>query len=343
MKNITHLVRDNIRNLTPYSSARDEYKGKTGVFLDANENPYGTLNRYPDPRQEELKTVICNILKVEKDCLFIGNGSDEIIDLAMRIFCNPGTDRILLFTPTYGVYEVSASINDITVLTVPLKDDFQINISKAEQLFDDEKLKMTFICSPNNPTGHCMTSADIEYIIQKFKGIVLLDEAYIDFCKNHSFVRMISRYDNLIVMQTLSKARGLAAARIGTAFASPSIIHYFNVVKPPYNISTLNQQAALERLSDQNSCRTHVTEILNERTRLRNDLGRLKLVEHIYPSDANFLLVRVNDAYNTYKYLVDNEIIVRNRSSLIDNCIRITVGTREENDRLINALKRKSI
>jgi len=339
MFEINKLVRENIKHLTPYSCARDDYKGGTGVFLDANENPFGNLNRYPDPYQHNLKAAICRIKGVNEESVFLGNGSDEIIDLCFRIFCYPGVDKALVFPPTYGMYEVSASINDIAIIKVPLNNDSQINIKEVEPFFKDETLKLIFVCSPNNPTGNCMDHDDIEYIIQNFNGMVLIDEAYSDFCDEPSFINKIDRYPNLIVMQTFSKALGLAAARIGIAFSNPNVIQYFNRIKPPYNISTINQEAALDKLADETVIRNQVAKIKNERERLKNELIKLKITETVYLSDANFLLVRVKDANCTYNYLVNNGIIVRNRSSLVDNCLRITVGTRNENDKLLNALK----
>lgn len=340
MLEINKLVRENVKRLTPYSSARDDYKGLTGVFLDANENPFGSLNRYPDPHQQKLKAAICRIKGVDEKSVFLGNGSDEIIDLSFRIFCNPGVDKTLIFPPTYGMYEVSASINDVEVNKVPLNDKFQINIREVEPFLKDETVKLIFICSPNNPTANCMNPDDIEYIIQSFGGMILIDEAYSDFCDQPSFIDKIGRYPNLIVMQTFSKALGLAGVRIGMAFSDPSVISYFNRIKPPYNISTVNQVAALQKLADIDTSKNQVAEIIKERERLSSDLKDLNIADQIYPSDANFLLVKVKDANYIYNYLVNNKIIVRNRSSLVPGCLRITVGSRKENDKLIAALKR---
>jgi histidinol-phosphate aminotransferase len=339
MFEINKLVRENVKRLTPYSCARDDYSGSSGVFLDANENPFGSLNRYPDPYQQKLKTAICNIKGVDKESVFLGNGSDEIIDLAFRIFCNPGVDKAIIFPPTYGMYEVSASINDVAVINVPLKDDFQINIKAVEPLLKVETIKLMFICSPNNPTGNCMNTDDIKYIIKNFNGMVLLDEAYSDFCDKPSFVEMINLYPNLIVMQTFSKALGLAAVRIGVAYSGQSVIRYFNRIKPPYNISTINQNTALQKLIKTDELIKQVAEIKEERERLSFELKKLNITYLVYPSDANFLLIKVKDANYIYNYLVNNKIIIRNRSSLIDNCLRITVGTRNENDKLLNSLK----
>ena len=343
MFEINKLVRKNVKRLIPYSCARDDYKGSSGVFLDANENPFGNLNRYPDPYHQRLKTAICRLKGVVEESVFLGNGSDEIIDLCLRVFCNPGVDKVITFPPTYGMYEVSASVNDVAVVKVPLNNDFQINISSIEPMFKDENLKLIFICSPNNPTGNCMNHGDIEHILQNFKGIVLLDEAYSDFSKEPSFIDKIDSYPNLIVMQTFSKALGLAAVRIGIAFSNPEVIKYLNRIKPPYNISTLNQEAALNKLTYGELIRDQVCEIKKERERLSTGLAKLDIVYRVFPSDANFLLINVKNANYIYNYLVNNAIIVRNRSSLIDNCLRITIGTRDENDTLLKALKKISL
>jgi histidinol-phosphate aminotransferase len=343
MFEINELVRDNVKRLIPYSCARDDYKGSSGIFLDANENPFGNLNRYPDPYQQKLKSAISLMKDVNKESVFLGNGSDEIIDLCFRIFCNPGVDKVLIFPPTYGMYEVSASINDVVVNKVPLDDDFQINIREVEPFLKDQNLKLIFICSPNNPTGNCMNSADIEYILDNFRGIVILDEAYNDFSNKPSYISMTGRWQNLIVMQTFSKSLGLASVRIGIAYSNPAVIRYFNRIKPPYNISTLNQDAALAKIAEGNIYKDQVDVIMKEKERLSNELSRLKISERVFPSDANFLLVKVKNADYIYNYLVNNGIIVRNRSSVIDNCLRITVGTRIENDMLMNALNNITI
>ncbi|MGQ9620333.1 MAG: histidinol-phosphate transaminase [Bacteroidales bacterium] len=343
MPDINKLVRENIKKLIPYSSARDEYSGKPGVFLDANENPYGTLNRYPDPYQQKLKEAISRQKGIESEYIFVGNGSDEIIDLTLRIFGNPGKDKVLVFPPTYGMYEVSAIINDLEVIKVPLNDNFQIDINHAEKYLDDENLKVIFICSPNNPTGNCMHPENVEYLTSKSRGIVLLDEAYSDFSNKPSFLRKIEKHPNLIVMQTFSKALGLAAARIGMAFASPEIIHYYNKVKPPYNISTINQTAALEKLAEGINYRTQVREIISERERIAAEIRKLPVTEKVFPSDANFILVKVANANLIYEKLINNDIIVRNRSALVKNCLRITIGTPYENDLLLETLKNISV
>lgn len=338
MIDLNKLVRENVKRLTPYSSARDEFKGKTGIFMDANENPYGNLNRYPDPYQKDLKKAVSSLKNIGEDKIFLGNGSDEIIDLCFRIFCNPGTDKVLTFTPTYGMYEVSAAVNDIEVVKIPLNNNFQIDLNKAKSFFADDKLKLIFICSPNNPTSNSMNREDVEYILTIFNGIVILDEAYIDFSDQASFIRMIDKYPNLILMQTFSKAFGLAAVRVGMAFSNPSVIKYFNKLKPPYNISTVNQRAALTRLSKTDQYKKQVSEIKAERDRLSAILPKMKMVEKVFHSDANFLLVKVRDADYIYNSLIERNIVTRNRSSLVTNCIRITIGKKSENNKLIKAL-----
>ncbi len=339
MISLDKLVRNNVKILTPYSCARDEFHGKTGVFLDANENPFGSLNRYPDPYQKELKSAISRIKKMPEENIFLGNGSDEIIDLCFRIFCNPGIDKALTFSPTYGMYEVSAAANDIQMIRVPLNEQFQIDYNDITPWLSDKNLKLILICSPNNPTGNCQDKNVIEKIIYSFDGIVLLDEAYIDFAGKPSFKDCTDSYPNLVVMQTFSKAYGLASVRVGMAFANPDILHYFNKMKPPFNISTLNQKIVLNRLSDLSSYREEVKKIIEERMRLSSELKKLPVSEKVYPSDANFILVEFRDAALIYNYLVNNGIIVRNRSSAVDNCLRITIGTKNENNKLLGALK----
>jgi histidinol-phosphate aminotransferase len=338
MIELNKLVRENVKKLIPYSCARDEFKGKTGIFMDANENPYGTLNRYPDPYQKELKSAVSNVKDIEEEKIFLGNGSDEIIDLCYRIFCNPGVDKALTFTPTYGMYEVSASVNDVEVLKIPLNNDFQIDIKKAESLLNDKYLKLIFICSPNNPTANSMNPEDVESILSRFSGIVVIDEAYIDFSEKPSFINLVNKFPNLILMQTFSKAYGLAGVRVGMAFANPGIIQYFNKIKPPYNISTINQKAALSRLGQIDQIHKQVNKIIKEKARLSKILPGMSIVEKVYPSDANFLLVKVNNANLIYNKLINKNIIIRNRSSMVDGCLRITVGKKSENDKLIHAL-----
>jgi len=343
MIELNKLVRENVIRLKPYSSARDEFSGKTGIFMDANENPYGKLNRYPDPYQKELKAAVSRLKGISEDKIFLGNGSDEIIDLCFRVFCNPGSDKILTFSPTYGMYEVSAAINDIEVISIPLNESFQIDLQKVRPYLSEKNLKLIFICSPNNPTSNSMNHSDVEYIISSFRGIVIIDEAYIDFSEKPSFIDLVNKYPNLILMQTFSKAYGLAAARVGMAFTAPSIIKYFNKMKPPYNISSINQKTVLDKLGKIKEYKDQVTKIRKERERLAANLKKMDITEKVFPSDANFLLVKVKNATFIYKELINNNIIVRNRTNVIDNCIRITVGKKTENNKLLNALKTISI
>jgi histidinol-phosphate aminotransferase len=340
MAEIDNLVRKNVRTLTPYSCARDEFSGTDGIFLDANENPFGDLNRYPDPYQKELKEAVCKLKGVSEENLFLGNGSDEVIDLTYRIFCNPGRDKVLIFPPTYGMYEVSASVNDVETVKIPLKENFQIDLVSTRKWLKKENLKLVFICSPNNPTANCMDETDMEFVIKNFNGIVIIDEAYIDFSKKTSFLKLINKYNNLIVMQTFSKAWGLASVRIGMAFSNPDIIRYFNKVKPPYNISSGNQRTVLAKLGKIEDFKKQVNEIVTERERVTDILKNMDIIVQVYPSEANFLLVKVIDANLIYKTLMVQGIIIRNRTRVIKECVRITIGTKKENDALINALKR---
>ncbi|SEH65282.1 histidinol-phosphate aminotransferase [Paenimyroides aquimaris] len=337
-----NLVRKNILNLSPYLSAREEYSEKKGVFLDANENPFGIYNRYPDPYQETLKQRLSEIKNILSNRIFIGNGSDEIIDIAFRIFCEPYRDKALTFIPTYGMYEVSANINAVELIKIPLNSDFQIDKKTIEPFFSDKNLKLIFICSPNNPTGNLLKSEDIEFILQNFKGIVIVDEAYIDFCDQPSFLEKIEKYPNLIVSQTLSKAWGLAGIRLGIAYMNESFLSYYNKVKAPYNISAVNQKIALETLHNIEEYEQKRNEILSEKTKLINELKGLKIVRKIYPSDANFLLIEADNANELYSQLIAKQIIIRNRNTVIPNCLRITVGTQEENQKLVIALKQIS-
>ena len=340
MCNFKKIVRPNILALQPYSSARDEFNGVYATFLDANESPFGELNRYPDPYQKELKEQLSNLKTIPTENIFIGNGSDEVIDLAFRIFCNPGIDKSLTFSPTYGMYDISASINNIELIKIPLNNEFQIDTNKLERYLNDDQLKLIFICSPNNPTGNTIASKAIKYILENFNCIVIIDEAYIDFSETESWITELNNYPNLIVSQTFSKAWGLAAARVGVAYTSTEIIALFNKVKPPYNVSLLNQQAAIKTLDNTVLFEENKQLILTEKKQLIESLKQLKLVIKIYPSDANFLLVEVVDANRIYTDLVERKIITRNRNNLIENCIRITVGRPQENNLLIEALKK---
>ena len=340
---IESLLRKNIKQLKPYSSARDEYKGKkASVFVDANENPYGTLlNRYPDPLQEDLKRAIAEVKQVPAECIFLGNGSDEAIDLSYRVFCDPRVDNVVAIDPTYGMYEVCANINDVEYRKVPLDEHFQM---KAEKLLAacDSHTKLIFICTPNNPTGNDLSREEIVKVIEGFKGIVIVDEAYSDFSMQRPLRLDLDKYENLIVYNTFSKAYGCAAIRLGMAFASAEIISYFNKVKYPYNVNVLTQNKAVEVLSSEMSktCQ-HINLILEERTTVMQAFAQLPLCEKVYPSNANFFLAKVCDANRIYDYLVDKGIIVRNRNSvnMCGNCLRITIGTKEENTQLLSALR----
>lgn len=337
MFDLTKIVRPNIQALKPYSSARDEFKGTATAYLDANENPYGMFNRYPDPLQKQLKEALSAAKGVAQENIFVGNGSDEAIDLCYRIFCEPGKDSALTFTPTYGMYRVSADINNVALTELPLDKNFQIDIEKALPALADETLKLVFVCSPNNPTGNSLNG--IETLLQNFNGIVVVDEAYIDFSPHTSLTQKLAQYPNLIVLQTFSKAWGLAAARVGLAYASAEVISYFNKVKPPYNISRLNYTVALAAVSQPEIFETQKAALIAERLRMVKCLQRIKRVKKVYPSDANFLLVAVKDADHIYDHLVLKGIIVRNRHSVVRDCLRITIGSPKENDLLILALK----
>jgi len=339
MINIDKLVRPNILNLMAYSSARDEFTGKEGVFLDANENPFGEHNRYPDPYQNELKNELAKLKEVTPENIFIGNGSDEVIDLAFRIFCTPGQDKALTFSPTYGMYEVSANINNVELTQLPLNNNFQIDTAQLKPYLQDENLKLIFICSPNNPTGNLINKKDIEFILNNFNGIVIIDEAYIDFASQASLIGWINTYNNLIVTQTFSKAWGLAAARVGMAYANAAIIKLYNKVKPPYNVSQLNQNAAYLALQNQDVFQNKLNNILKEKEKLRQALLDLKIVKKVFPSDANFWLIEVENANYVYQSLVEQKIIIRNRNQVLNNCVRITIGKPAENEKLITALK----
>jgi histidinol-phosphate aminotransferase len=339
MEELEKLIRPNVKRLTSYSCARDDYKGKEGVFLDANENPYGRLNRYPDPYQSELKSAISKMKGIGVDKIFLGNGSDEIIDLCFRIFCTPGVDKALTFTPTYGMYQVSAAVNDVDLIKVSLDEKFNIRLGDFQPWSNDRNLKLIIVCSPNNPTGNVQNKSVLDKLITGFRGIVLLDEAYNDFTGEPSFSENLDKYPNLIVMQTFSKAWAMASVRVGMAFASPSIIQYFNKMKPPYNISTINQKSVLKKLTSQIAVRKRINTIIAERERISLELKEIPVILEVYKSDANFILVRTDKADDIYNYLVGCEIIVRNRNSVIKNCLRITVGTRSENNRMLNALK----
>ena len=339
--NLQALVRPNIWNLVPYSSARSEFTGAASVFLDANENPFNNpYNRYPDPLQQEVKALIAQLRGVAAGQIFLGVGSDECIDVVYRTFCRPGVDNVVAMSPSYGMYEVCADINDVEYRRVPLNDDFSLN-ADALLAAADENTKVIWICSPNNPTGNAFALGEIEALCSRFRGIVVVDEAYIDFSTRGSMLSCLDSLPNLIVMQTLSKAWGSASVRLGIAYASAEIIGIFNKVKYPYNISLLTQRYAIDRLERHSEVAAWVELLKANRQWLIEALGSLRCVKYIYPTDANFVLVRVSDADAIYDYLRVRGIIVRNRNRVEKclGCLRITVGTAEENEILINALK----
>lgn len=342
---LNKLIRKNIRDLKPYSSARSEFSGVANVFLDANENSFGSpltkwYNRYPDPLQWELKKKIATIKKVQAEQILLGNGSDECIDLLIRVFCEPKLDNILICPPTYGMYEVYAHINNVKVNEVPLQPNFQLNLEEIESAIN-EFTRIIFLCSPNNPTGNSLNIEDMEMIINNFEGLVVVDEAYINFSRQQSLLPSLNDYPNLVVMQTFSKAWGLAALRLGMVMASTELVDVLNKIKPPYNINQATQELAISALDHLEEVNEMIKEIVTEREQLAKDLSNLKSVLTINPSDANFLLVKVKGATSIYQYLKDQGIIVRNRSNVIlcDDCLRITVGTPDENKKLLEAIK----
>jgi histidinol-phosphate aminotransferase len=342
---VDKIVRENIQKLKPYSSARSEYRGEAEIFIDANENAYGSpldenYNRYPDPLQWALKKELSKIKGVPPQNIFIGNGSDEVIDIAFRIFCKPGQDNVIVCPPTYGMYKVCADINDVEVKEVLLTEDFQLNVEGILNAVD-ANTKLLFICSPNNPTGNDMNRIDIELLLNNFPGIVIIDEAYINFSRQKTFIQELTEYENLIVMQTLSKAWGLAALRLGLGFASEKIIDLFNRVKPPYNVNLSSQQLGIKALANIKEVNANIINTIQQRNWVHDQLQQFNFVQIIYTSDANFILVKVDNADKLYQYLLLNRIIVRNRSKepLCNNCIRITIGTEKENQQLINTLK----
>jgi len=342
---LNKLVRENIKNLKPYSSARSEFSGTAKVFLDANENSYGSpltkwYNRYPDPLQWELKKKIGTIKNVEAESILLGNGSDECIDLLIRAFCDPKNDNIIICPPTYGMYEVYARINDVDVKEVPLQQNFQLNLEGLENAVD-ANTKLIFFCSPNNPTGNNMEREDIEMVLNNFDGIVVIDEAYINYSRQRSFLSELKDYPNLVVMQTFSKAWGLAALRLGMIFASKEIIDVLNKIKPPYNINQATQELAFKALDHLNEVNEMIRATVEERGVLVKDLSQLPFVQKIFPSDANFVLAKIDDATGVYNFLKEKGIIVRNRSNVIlcEDCLRITVGTPGQDKELIESLK----
>ena len=342
---INSLQRENIKNLRPYSTARDEYKGQASVYLDANENSFGSplpadYNRYPDPLQLDLKDAISKIKGVPIENTFLGNGSDEAIDLLYRAFCEPAKDNVIILPPTYGMYEVSANINNVEVRKINLLPNYQLDLDSIAEAID-ANTKMIFICSPNNPTGNSIIRTDIETILTNFNGLVVIDEAYINFAKQRSFIKELTEYPNLVILQTFSKAWGLAALRLGMAFAGRPTIDILNKVKPPYNINQATQDLALAALQNINQVNECIKLTVEERDKLSTDLLTIPVVKKVYPSDANFILAEVTDATDIYDFLVNQGIIVRDRSkvTLCEGCLRISIGTPAENQTLLTALK----
>ncbi|MFK2820281.1 histidinol-phosphate transaminase [Flavobacteriaceae sp. LMIT009] len=341
--NLEELVRPNILRLKPYSSARDEFKDASSkmVFIDANENPFETgLNRYPDPQQNLVKDELAKIKGVSKSQILLGNGSDEVLDLIFRAFCEPKQDKAIILPPTYGMYQVLANTNDIELVSVPLLDSFEPNVTEILKN-QDSNTKLLFLCSPNNPTANSFGKNLVLELIEKFSGIVVIDEAYIDFSEEESWLSKLENYSNLIVTQTLSKAYGLAGIRLGICYASKEIIEVLNKIKPPYNVNQLTQEAALTGLLNRDKTLGEVKEIITDRKKLANNLEEISYIEKVYSSDANFLLVKVDDADKRYKELIGKGVVVRNRSNqpLCENCLRITIGTPEENKELIQIMK----
>jgi len=340
---IKDLIRENIKSLEAYSSARDEFKAMSSelVFIDANENPFDTgLNRYPDPQQTLVKEALSKLKGISEEQILLGNGSDEVLDLIFRVFCEPRVDNVIVLPPTYGMYEVLANTNAIELVKIPLVENFQPNVKEIIK-GQDAKTKLLFLCSPNNPTANSFDANKIETLIKEFNGIVVIDEAYIDFSIEDSWLCRLDEFPNLIVTQTLSKAYGLASIRLGICYASKEIISILNKIKPPYNVNQLTQDVALQSLFNQEKVKNEIAIIISERNQLIRDLQNVEIVEKVYPSDANFLLVQVDDATLRYKQLVKLGIIARNRTTqiLCNNCLRFTVGTTDENKKLINTFK----
>ena len=340
---IENLIRENIKSLKPYSSAREEFKNSASnlVYLDANENPFDTgLNRYPDPQQNLIKAALAKIKNVYREQLLLGNGSDEVLDLIFRVFCEPKVDTVIVLPPTYGMYEVLANTNDVGLIKISLLDNYQPNVDEILKA-QNSQTKLLFLCSPNNPTANSFNADKIETLIKKFTGIVVIDEAYIDFSSQESWIGRLNEFPNLIVIQTLSKAYGLAGIRLGACYSSTKIISVLNKIKPPYNVNQLTQQTALKALQNSIKTNNEIAIIISERNKLIIDLEEISFIVKVYPSDANFLLVKVDNAIVRYNQLVEHKIIVRNRTNLplCENCLRFTVGTKEENKKLMNTLK----
>lgn len=343
--NLNTLIRENIKSLKPYSSARDEYKDVSinkMIFLDANENPFENgVNRYPDPQQNKIKDLLSEIKEISKENILLGNGSDEVIDLIFRAFCEPNVDNIITLPPTYGMYNVLANINAIENKKVFLSEDFQPKVNQILEAVDKNS-KILFLCSPNNPTGNSFTIESVKELLNKFKGLVVLDEAYIEFSEQKSWLEQLADYPNLIITQTFSKAYGLAGIRLGVCYASTEIIKVLNTIKPPYNINELTQQAAIDRLLKIDEVNNEIAQLISERNSLKSELECcVNYIEKVYPSDSNFLLLKVDDAVKRYKQLIEYGVVIRNRTSepLCKNCLRISVGICEENLKLIRALK----
>lgn len=341
--NIENFIRPSIKSIKPYSSARDEFQGlkENMVFLDANESPFENgINRYPDPQQRALKDIISKLKDIPTENILLGNGSDEVLDLLIRILCEPNRDNIIILPPTYGMYEVLANVNAVEILKVNLSESFQPQI-EAILNTSNENSKILFLCSPNNPTGNSFDSIQIEKLLNKFNGIVVIDEAYIDFSEQESWIKRLNEFQNLVVTQTLSKAYGMAGIRLGICYASAEIISVLDSIKPPYNINQLTQETAIEKLKSDDVIQEQIGKIVKERQTLINQLSELSFMIKIYPSDANFILMKVDDANKRYNQLVEKGIIIRNRTNqaLCDNCLRLTVGTKDENQKLISVLK----
>lgn len=345
--NLQELVRPHILKMQPYSSARTEYTGNSGIFLDANENPIGSVtatfhNRYPDPLQQNVKKELALLENVQPTQIFLGNGSDECIDVLVRTFCEPKQDKIIVCPPVFSMYEHSAQAQNVEVIAINLKENFQLNLDEIlNEINENKTLKIIFICSPNNPTGNLIHTEDIEKILNTFSGIVLIDEAYQDFSTNESWIKRLNEFGNLVVIKTFSKAYGMADARIGMLYANETIVHYMNAIKLPYNINQHSQQLALEALKNIHKKEAFVAELLQSRDNLIAELSKINFIKEVFPSDANYILFKVEDANKLYQYLIEENIIVRNRNSapLLKGCLRVSVGTKQENKIFIEKLK----
>ena len=336
---LENLIRTNVKTLNPYSSARDEFSGTSSIFLDANENPYDNgVNRYPDPQQWKLKERLSEIKGIAKKNMILGNGSDEVIDLLLRAFCEPGQDKLIICKPTYGMYQVAAQINDLKICELELDANFQPDV---KAILENNDAKLLFICSPNNPTGNLIDNEILRELLDQFNGLIVLDEAYIDFVADASMLNELCKYPNLVILQTLSKAWGMAGIRLGMGFASIDIIEVLNKIKPPYNVNVLTQDKALELLKDEKCFEKEVELLLQEKKWLSEELRSFTFVEKVFPSQANFILIRVKDANELYQFLVEKGIVIRNRTNVsqLRNCLRISVGTKTENQNLFAALK----